>query len=329
MAIYHATTKPVSRSSGRSAVAAAAYRAGEQITSERTGQTHDYTRKGGVVFAEALDAQGFAVDRSQLWKAADNAENRKDGRVAREWIVALPDELGAAERRELAQGFAQELRERYGVATDVCIHAPDSQGDNRNHHAHILTTTRVATRDRAGRVELGAKSEIEWSNKRREAAGLPKTQDEIKTLRASWADRANTALERSGSVERIDHRSHAERGLIERPTIKMGQAATDLERRGISTERGDINRVIRMGNELMRLEIQSKTQSKPAAPALSDRLEQKLAERAAKRSVEERIAAKLAARERERERERIEQQKTQLKQAEKRRSKPKDRGMER
>ena len=325
MAIYHATTKPVSKSSGRSAVAAAAYRAGERIESERTGKTHDYTKKNGVLFAEALDAQGFAVDRSQLWNAADNAENRKDGRVAREWLVALPSELGANERCELAQGFAQELRERYGVATDVCIHAPDSAGDNRNYHAHILTTTRVATRDRAGNLELGAKSEIEWSNKRREAAGLPKTQDEIKTLRASWAERANTALERSGSDQRIDHRSHAERGLTERPTIKMGQAATDLERRGISTERGDKNRVIRMGNQLMQLEIESKTQSKPAAPALSDRLEQKLAERAAKRSAEERIAAKLAARERER----IEQQKIQLKQAEKRRSKPKDRGMER
>lgn len=267
MAIYHASTKPISRSSGRSAVAAAAYRAGESIEDERTGKQHDYTKKGGVVFSESLGADGLPCDRAQLWNAAESAENRKDGRVAREWLVALPDELSADQRRELAQDFAAELRERYGVATDVCIHAPDSQGDNRNYHAHILTTTRTAERAPDGSIELHGKSEIEWSNKRRGSAQLGTTQNEIKTLRASWEQHANQALERAGHSERIDHRSFKDQGIERQPTIKMGQAATDLERRGIATERGDINRGVRVENQILELEIQIKQRDKAAQRA--------------------------------------------------------------
>src|SRR5471030_2432675 len=120
MAIYHLSVKAVSRSAGRSATAAAAYRAGCEIVDQRTGEIHDYTRKGGV----------------------EAAERRKDACVAREFEVALPDELSPAERRRLAVDFAKEMANREGCAVDVAIHAPGKEGDSRNHHAHILRTTR-------------------------------------------------------------------------------------------------------------------------------------------------------------------------------------------
>ena len=93
MAIFHATTKPISRSSGRSATASAAYRAGCKIDDDRTGLKHDYSRKSGVLIAVAFDKNNMELDRSELWNLAEKAENRKDSRTAREWILAIPNEL--------------------------------------------------------------------------------------------------------------------------------------------------------------------------------------------------------------------------------------------
>ncbi|WP_407605553.1 MobQ family relaxase, partial [Pseudomonas aeruginosa] len=144
MAIYHLSVKAVSRSAGRSATAAAAYRAGCEITDQRTGEVHDYTRKGGVESADIVLPDGApdgATDRAALWNAAEAAERRKDACVAREFEVALPDELSPAERRRLAVDFAKEMANREGCAVDVAVHAPGKEGDSRNHHAHILRTT--------------------------------------------------------------------------------------------------------------------------------------------------------------------------------------------
>ena len=103
MAIFHLQINTVSRSAGRSATAAAAYRAGEKIVDERTGEIHDYTRKGGVeasaLFAPAGSPE-WAADRAQLWNSAEGAENRKNSTVAREFVIALPAELSAGERQE-------------------------------------------------------------------------------------------------------------------------------------------------------------------------------------------------------------------------------------
>ncbi|KAA8419801.1 conjugal transfer protein TraA, partial [Acetobacter sp. DmW_125130] len=146
MAIYHLSVKSISRSAGRSVVAAAAYRAGQELTDERQGLTHDYTRKQGVedAFIVAPDGADWAQDRNALWNAAEAAEKRKDAKTGREYELALPAELDADARKELARDFAAELVERYGVVADVAIHEPGRQGDNRNHHVHILTTTRTA-----------------------------------------------------------------------------------------------------------------------------------------------------------------------------------------
>ena len=146
MAIFHLSTKPVSRSAGRSAVAAAAYRTKDVLLDERQGLLHDYTKRSGVPFEKVVLPEGADEahwTRERLWNAAEFAEVRKDARTAREWEVALPEELSPDDRKALALGFARELAQRYGCAVDVGIHTPGDGGDRRNHHAHLLATTRV------------------------------------------------------------------------------------------------------------------------------------------------------------------------------------------
>ena len=195
VAIYHCTTKPLSRSAGRSAVAAAAYRSGQSLTDDRTGMVHDYTKKSGIMQSYAVLPSGEICDRSKLWNAAELAEKRKDSRTAREWIVAIPSELVPHnESRELITGspdydlvgdFAQHLSKTYGVAVDVAIHAPDKKGSQKNYHAHILTTTRTATLDN-GELVLGNKATIELSDKKRGELNLCKAKDEVKKVREIW-----------------------------------------------------------------------------------------------------------------------------------------------
>ena len=145
MAIYHLSVKPISRTDGRSATAAAAYRAAIQISDARTWKLHDYRRKQGVVSAVLLvpeAAPKWAHDRSQVWNAAEIAEVRKNATVASEFEIALPAELNDLQRQQLAHEFAQELVNQHGCIADVAIHHPSGGGDQRNHHAHILLSTR-------------------------------------------------------------------------------------------------------------------------------------------------------------------------------------------
>lgn len=254
IAVYHATTKPLSRSTGRSSVAAAAYRAGVALVDARTGMTHDFTRRSGVVASFILapgNAGEFASDREPLWNAAEAAEKRKDSRTAREWILALPSELATEQRVNLALYFARELVERYGVVADVAIHAPALSGDERNHHAHILCTTRMIEGD-----SFGDKSAFELSDAKRKILGLGSAADEIFALRERWAELANAALEKAGQSARVDHRSlidqqaaAAERGdLVEvlalqrEPQRHVGVHAAQLDRRAgrAISERGKL-----------------------------------------------------------------------------------------
>ena len=221
MAIFHLSVKPISRSAGRSATAAAAYRAGEKILDERTGEIHDYARRGGVETADLVLPDGapeWASDRAKLWNAAELAEKRKDACVAREYEVALPAELAPAERRALALDFARDMANHEGCAVDVAIHAPGRGGDNRNHHAHILRTTRKVEAD-----GLGAKLDTEKAGRKR--------ADDLEAVRARWAELTNEHLERAGVAERIDHRSLKEQGIEREPTQHLGPAATGYERR--------------------------------------------------------------------------------------------------
>ncbi|MFT8816295.1 MobQ family relaxase [Acetobacter fabarum] len=219
MAIYHLSVKSISRSAGRSVVAAAAYRAGQELTDERQGTTHDYTRKQGVedAFIVAPEGADWAHDRNALWNAAEAAEKRKDAKTGREYELALPAELDAGARATLARDFAAELVNRYGVVADVAIHEPGREGDNRNHHAHILTTTRTAGED-----GLGAKTRV------LDVASTASA--EIEHMRAVWARQVNMALERHQVEQRVDHRSFERQGKEQEPTRHMGVSATAMER---------------------------------------------------------------------------------------------------
>ena len=241
MAIYHLSMKPISRGKGKSAVAAAAYRSGQKITNERDGITHDFTRKRGIEHAEIVLPEGsqadWARDRSKLWNAAEFAENRKDARVAREFEIALPHELEAAQRLVLTKEFSQHLANKYGVAVDFSIHQPDKNMDERNHHAHIMVTTRKVERD-----GLGEKSHLELENKKLMALRLPTSHEQLRVLREEWELKANRALAIAGHDIRIDHRSHRDIGLEIEPTQHMGVHATQMERRGKYVVRSRLDR---------------------------------------------------------------------------------------
>ena len=237
MAIYHLTTKPIARSSGRSAVAAAAYRAGQKLTNLRDERTHDYRRRAGVMHSEIVLPGGvpgadWAYDRAALWNAAEKAEKRKDSRVAREIEIALPHELTAEQRLALTRDFAQRLADRYGVAVDFAIHSPHGHTDIRNHHAHILVTTRKVMAD-----GLGEKSELELENRKLAALGLPTSHDQVREIRVAWEEMANGFLARTDFDIRIDHRSHLTRGVAIEPTAHVGVHATEMRRRGIDIAR--------------------------------------------------------------------------------------------
>ena len=252
MAIYHLSMKPVSRAGGRSAVASMAYRAGEKLTNERDGITHDYTAKQGVEHAEIVLPEGvnadWARDRSDLWNAAEFAEKRKDARVAREFEIALPHELSAEQRLEAAREMAQELADRYGAAVDFAIHAPHEASDVRNHHAHLLMTTRQVTEG-----GLGDKTYLERENKWLLAHDLPTTDMQLRDLRQRWEGIANERLAMAGLDIRIDHRSHMERGLEIAPTEHMGVHATQMERRGLDVSRSRLDEeAARRNAELIR-----------------------------------------------------------------------------
>jgi hypothetical protein len=220
MAIYHLAVKSVSRSTGRSAVAAVAYRAGVCLENERDGLVHDYTRRGGVedTFIVAPEGAEWAQDRSALWNAAEAAEKRKDAKVAREYELGLPAELDADQRRDLVRAFAEDVRDRYGVAVDAAIHAPHDYGDDRNYHAHVMTTTREVGPD-----GLGAKT--------RQLDVRTTASVEVEAIRERWAGMVNDALEHAQVAERVDHRSYERQGLDIEPTVKMGHASAAIERR--------------------------------------------------------------------------------------------------
>lgn len=235
MASYHLSVKTIKRSAGRTATAAGAYRAGERIECQREGRVHDYTRKQGIeeTFIVAPEtAPAWAQDRSKLWNEAEASETRRNSVTAREWELALPSEISAEDRSQITRQFAEELVSRYGVAVDVAIHAPHREGDQRNHHAHVLTSTR--------------KLEAEGFTAKTRVLDSAKTGGvEIEQMRGVWAELQNRALERVGEAERVDHRSLEKqreaaqsRGdtlsaeeLDRDPELKLGPAANSMERR--------------------------------------------------------------------------------------------------
>ena len=277
MTMVHIATKAISRKAGQSAVACAAYRAGDVLEDAKYGKTHDYGKKSGVMSSDivlpfALKALGVSVDREMLWNLAEAAESRSDSRVAREWLINLPHELSESERYELAIKFAQKLVDDMDVIADVCIHRPvmklpfdpdakpsskrlregEENPDPRNFHAHIMVTTRapLVGPNKTLAFNPKLKTPFEWSNKKRKAKGLPSSMQEIKRIREMWVNTANKVLAQH-HLPLMDARSYQDQGLDQQPTIKMGVKATAMERRGITTEKGNTNRAIKARNKLV------------------------------------------------------------------------------
>ncbi|MGB6487336.1 MAG: MobQ family relaxase [Steroidobacteraceae bacterium] len=246
MAIFRLDIRPVVRRSGRTATAAAAYRAGERIRDERTGALYNHSKRDDVLHKEIFlpsrldlpDAgMGWARDRSTLWNAAEKAEQRSDSRVAREYQAALPAELSAEQRVTLARAFSREIADRYNVAVDLAVHAPRPEGDQRNFHAHLLATTRQVTPE-----GMGPRTGVDMSGEARSELGLPPSRQEFRTLRARWAELTNEALREANIEARVDHRSLQAQGIDREPRPYLPWGAVVAERRG---ERSEIAEGIR------------------------------------------------------------------------------------
>jgi hypothetical protein len=225
VAIYHLSAKPpIRRADGRCATAAAAYRAGCVIVDERTGIRHDYRRRHGVVSVRLCVPGGAELtDRGAFWNSLERHHRRKDAVVAREVVVGLPAELVEADRTRLANTFAAAISARYGIAVDCAIHLPSGRGDDRNHHAHLLLS--ACHVDGAG--ALGSKALLlDPIHCRRARVG-----DSVSWLRPEWERMVNDALAEMGSRARIDHRSHAIRGIPRRPTTHVGIGPGARQRR--------------------------------------------------------------------------------------------------
>lgn len=230
---YHCSVKTVSRSAGRSVVAAAAYRLGTQLYDERYMQMRDYTRRRGVEAAFTVapeDAPQWAIEPQALWNEAEKAEKRINSTVGREIELALPSFLSPKERRTIVEQLAAELVERYHVAVSVALHTP-GKGDDRNYHAHILFTTRELGPD-----GFGKKTRILDDQKTGRA--------EVTKLRQLAADIINERLAAAHSDIRVDPRSFKERGVTREATTHLGPAASEMERRGEPSELGELNREI-------------------------------------------------------------------------------------
>lgn len=290
MAIYHCQIKNISRGSGRSSVASSSYRSGTKLTNERDGITHDYTNKEGILHSEITapdNAPDWAIDRGKLWNEVEKIETDKDARTAREFELALPNELTRDQQIELTREFAQVLNKQ-GMVTDWSMHEKHNKkspkknkelkleikvddnfkpiDDEKNPHVHMMATTRPFNEDGT----WGQKSKKEYildengqkiktPNKNPNGRPTIKSRcvettnwnktETLENWRETWANIVNKHLELAGQAERVDHRSNKERGIDQIPTVHLGVAATAMERRGERTELGDKNRAIALENQ--------------------------------------------------------------------------------
>jgi len=237
MALYRLEAKVFSREKrGRSVIAAAAYRNGSKIRDERYDKIHDYTRRSkGVIESVILRPENspeWTAKPDTLWNTVELGEKRKDAQLAREYILAVPPELNAKEQFELAAGWAQSELVNKGMIAEVSLHHSKT---GNNPHVHILCTMRRLDGD-----HFSTKKATDWND--------------VKLLveqRQSWAGFVNTALEKAGRPERVDHRSLADRGIDRIPEPKIGVAATAMNRRGEDSERFKLWRWVKNLNEIM------------------------------------------------------------------------------
>ena len=236
----------ISRADGRSAVAAAAYRAASRLTAA-DGRVFDFRRKQGVVARQVFVPEGCpSISRQDLWLLAENTEKRKNSTLAREMDMAIPVELNKEERFKLTAKFCRWLAQEYQVAVDCCMHRKDKNDLQENPHIHVMFTTRCYSQEGT----LGAKT--------RELDDLKTRTTHLLRLREKWADFCNEYLQFYG--ETIDHRSFKDQGIDLLPQIHVGSAATTMTRRGLETERGILNRAIQ-GNNSSIIQLQKEIEN--------------------------------------------------------------------
>ena len=263
MALFHSHVQIISRSKGKSAVSAAAYRAAELLKSERERSEYDFTRKRGVVHTEILlpdHAPREYSNRAVLWNAVETIEKAENAQLARELDIALPVELSREQGIALARDYAKYTFVSAGMCADLCVH---DKGDG-NPHFHVMLTMRPINDDGT----WGGKQRKEYilDNNGNKIYDPKKRQYKCRSIKSTdwndrskadewrkiWEDMANEALKSVGSDSRIDRRSYADQGIEQIPTVHMGPVATQLEKQGIRTELGDRNREIIAMNQQMR-----------------------------------------------------------------------------
>ena len=230
MAIYSFRMQVISRGKGRTATAAAAYRSGEKIKDEQTGDVHDYRRKSNIYGSKILlpeNAPARLGNRTTLWNEVERGEKRKDAQLSREVMLALPVELNHREKETLVSGYVQSEFVERGMIADLCFHDFDSH----NPHVHIMLSMRSVDENGFG------KKQRQWNHK-----------SEIERHRKAWAAHANAALEKAGHRDRIDHRSLKAQGSEREPQIHLGAKVMEMEARGIQTRVGDESRRISQEN---------------------------------------------------------------------------------
>ncbi len=242
MATYFLRSKHISRGKGARATRAAAYRAGERISDERTSEVYDHSDRTDVAHKEVVLPSDLAErpdmawtqNRATLWNAMEHAGLRHNSRVGREWLVFLPPELTPEQRSRLVRTFATELCNKYRCAVDCTIHQPRPGADPRNNHAHLLMTTREVSPD-----GIGARTTLELGGRERHLRGLGPSRDEYIAIRETWAQVTNEALREAGLAARVDHRSFKQQGIDREPSPTIPEKVFYAERKYGPSAAGD------------------------------------------------------------------------------------------
>ena len=258
----HIPVSIIKRSEGRSAVAAAAYRSGTKLTNEWDGLTHDYTRKGGVVHAEIMlpaHAPRSFADRSTLWNSVEQIEKARDSQLAREIEAALPRELSREQQLALVRAYVKDNFVDKGMCADFAIH---DKGTG-NPHVHIMLTVRPLKENGAWGAKCRKAYDLDengqripdgkggWKNHREDTTDW-NDKGNVEIWRAAWAAYTNRALEAADQPALVDHRSYKRQGIDKIPSVHLGPAASQMEKRGIRTDKGEVNRQIAADNKLLK-----------------------------------------------------------------------------
>jgi Ti-type conjugative transfer relaxase TraA len=223
MAIYHFSAQVISRASGRSAVAAAAYRSGDRLHDDRLDRHHDFSNKSGVVHSEVMLPDGapeHLADREKLWNEVEAVEKRIDAQLAREIEFAIPREMTKEQGIELARDFvAREFVDR-GMIADLNVHWDIGADGLAKPHAHVMLTMREAGED-----GFGPKNR-DWN-----ATSL------LENWRERWGEHVNERLAELDIDARVDHRSLEAQGIAPEPQHKIGAAASRMAEQGLASER--------------------------------------------------------------------------------------------